>query len=228
MPDTPPPELEYPARMRPRVPSALLLLTTLAISLPALGQEPSPAAARSPAAPASAIDDLIRRGDKARVARRWAEAATAYRNALEAAEKAGLDIQKRALIAGELGVCEVELGKYRDAAEHLEPSLLDYAALSREQQARFRQSRRRTEPHVQQLWIGVTPSGAQRWLDGRPLPASGPIFVEPGPHRVSATLEGYMEAGTPFHATAGGGPMAVRLVLGKVPPALYRRVASRL
>ncbi|WP_437297007.1 hypothetical protein [Sorangium sp. So ce426] len=60
------------------------------------------------------MKDHVRHGQRARAAGQWTEAHAAYEAAFEAADPESTTERERAEIAGELGLCEVALGKYRD------------------------------------------------------------------------------------------------------------------
>ena len=89
-------------------------------------------------------------------------------------------------LAANLAQCEVELGRFRDAAEHAAYYLAN-APADRHDKARALLDR--ALPHVGTLSIRVGPSGAEVLVDGAlvgraPLP--GPLYLEPGEHQVSA------------------------------------------
>ncbi|WP_438033955.1 hypothetical protein [Sorangium sp. So ce204] len=85
----------------------------------------------------STVKDHVRRAQRARDGGRWTEAHAAYDAALQATDPASNTEKERAEIAGELGLCELELRKYRDAAEHLAWSLEQRNVLPLELQLRF-------------------------------------------------------------------------------------------
>ncbi|WP_437633174.1 PEGA domain-containing protein [Sorangium sp. So ce854] len=157
----------------------------------------------------------VKRGDEARRAGRCAEAAVAYRAALEERRGPALTVAERAEVAGELGLCELALGAHRDAAEHLHVSLEHRSALSIEQQRRFEAAQEQAEREVGTLFLAVSPRDAEVLLDGKPLGAPRPthvVFVEPGPHTVRARLAGYADVVAGFEATRGQ-PSRVTLAL---------------
>ena len=168
---------------------------------------PGPAkAVPAAAADASAVADHVRRGDKARGAGRWADAVAAYRDALEAAERAGLPLEQRAAILGELGLIELVLGKHRDAAEHLDTSLTHHGALSRDQRWRYEQGQKKAEREVVKLYLGVDPPDAEVLVDGAPIKGRKPsylVFLDPGPHALRARLAGYADDDASIDASKG-------------------------
>lgn len=152
------------------------------------------------------VKDHVRRAQKARDAGRWAEAHAAYSAAFEAAVPASSTERERAEIAGELGLCELALRRYRDAAEHLAWSLEQRDALPVEQQLRFEAGQREVAPYVGTLYLSVEPPDAEVLIDGKPV--GGPariyrVFLEPGQHMVRARLTGHEDAFLSFEALAG-------------------------
>ncbi|WP_437486715.1 PEGA domain-containing protein [Sorangium sp. So ce1014] len=154
----------------------------------------------------SAVKDHVRRAKRARDAGRWTEAHVAYKAAFEAADPASSTERERAELAGELGLCELELRKYRDAAEHLAWSLEQRDALPLQLQLRFEAGQRKAAPHVGTLYLSVDPPDAEVLIDGKPISAPARIyrlFLEPGQHMVRARLAGHEEAFQSFDAQAG-------------------------
>lgn len=155
----------------------------------------------------AAVAEHLRRGAAARKAGRWKEAADAYRAAWEQ--------DPRPEIAGELGVCEVALGRYRDAAEHLYLGLAQPESLSRDQRRRFVQAQERAEREVAAVALSARPASAEVIVDGRSLGEPRPtyvVFLEPGPHTFRARLAGHEDA-VVMIATAAGTPSEVGLEL---------------
>jgi predicted DNA-binding protein YlxM (UPF0122 family) len=128
-------------------------------------EPPRTAAARGDGSSGSSVSENIRRGQRAREAGRWAEAEAAYRAALSAPDAAKMTEVKRSEIIGEIGLCELALQKYRDAAEHLAESLQQRAALSLKLQQRFEDGQRSAEAHVVRFYLGVNPADAEVLLD---------------------------------------------------------------
>ncbi|MGK4001076.1 PEGA domain-containing protein [Sorangium sp. So ce1036] len=154
----------------------------------------------------STVKDHVRRAQKARDAGRWTEAHAAYRAAFDAADPASSTERERAEIAGELGLCELALRRYRDAAEHLAWSLEQRDALPLALQLRFEAGQRKAAPYVATLYLSVDPPDAEVLIDGKPV--SGParvyrLFLEPGQHMVRARLAGHEDAFQSFEAQAG-------------------------
>lgn len=129
--------------------------------------------------------------DKARVL--YDEAAISYQKSNYAEARASLlaawSLKKHWQIAGSLGGCEVQLGLYRDAAEHLayfmrlspnKPPSADTKALFEKATAK-----------LGALVIAVDAPAADVVVDGKFIgksPIEDPVFVEPGAHTIEARL----------------------------------------
>lgn len=107
-----------------------------------------------------------------------------------------------------LGQVELELEKYRDAAEHLDLCVTRYPA-DDPQQARerlldgLRETRRHVavfEPQVDQLGASVSINGVE--VGKTPLRAD--LFVEPGLRRVTVRKPGYRDVSAELFFPAGG------------------------
>lgn len=159
----------------------------------------------------SQLTDYLRRGDQARRAGRWQEAAHAYRAALE--------LDPRPAIFGELGAAEEALGQHRDAADHLHVALAKRDELTADQEDRFAAAQRKALQRVGTLAISANPSEALVLIDGRPLGSSRLTylaFVDPGSHTVAATLAGHADVKVSFEIAAGTS-RPVPLYLPKLP-----------
>ncbi|WP_438032889.1 PEGA domain-containing protein [Sorangium sp. So ce204] len=151
------------------------------------------------------MKDHVRRGQRARAAGQWTEAHAAYKAAFEAADPASSTERERAEIAGELGLCEVVLGKHRDAAEHLAWSLEQREALPAALQKRFEEGQRKATPHVAKLRVSVDPPDAEVFVDGKAVGRIARVytlFVEPGLHMVRARAPGGEDAFQSVRAVA--------------------------
>ncbi|WP_437502299.1 hypothetical protein [Sorangium sp. So ce1099] len=178
----------------------------------------------------STVKDHLRRAQSARNAGRWTEAHAAYKAALEAADPASSTEKKRAQIAGELGLCELELRKYRDAAEHLALSLEQRNALPLETQKRFEAGQGKAAPHVATLYLSIDPPDAEVLIDGKLIgtPArTYRLFLEPGQHMVRARAPGREEAFASFDAQSGK-PTTISLQVPRASaPGSAAKVTSR-
>ncbi|WP_438011910.1 PEGA domain-containing protein [Sorangium sp. So ce321] len=106
-------------------------------------------------------------------------------------------------IAGELGLCELELRKYRDAAEHLTWSLERDWALPSQLQERFLIGQRKAAFYVVELVLSVDPPDAEVLIDGQKIGRTArtyKLFLEPGRHMVRARAPGREDG---FHAFNG-------------------------
>ncbi|MGK3983076.1 hypothetical protein WME99_08550 [Sorangium sp. So ce136] len=142
----------------------------------------------------STVKDHVRRGQRARNAGRWTEAQAAYKAAFEAAaEPATSTERERAELAGELGLCELALHKYRDAAEHLARSLEQRETLPLALQSRFEAGQREAAKHLARLVLSVDPPDAEVFIDGQRLGRTArtyTLFFEPGKHLVRGRAPG--------------------------------------
>jgi hypothetical protein len=200
-------------------PFALALCAFLGLSASsrfALAQ--SPAEPSAPEDPREHARELMRSGNER------------YRNGdLEAAHalyEQAFRVAKSFDVACNLGRTEMELARYRDAAEHLDYCVRFHILSSKpemmlnEQEAR--EQLRAAKARVGSFWISVEPSGAEIWVDSRSVglaPLAAPIFVEPGPHVVRATSPGLPEATTRVDAKPGF-EQTVKLELSTARPGL--------
>lgn len=195
--------------MSPRFSIGLCLLAAhAALASPASADAaPKPAAPKSkPTAPADAVAEHRSRGDKARLAGRCDDAITAYKEALDAADRLGVSLEKRAPILGDLGICEVTVGNYRDGSEHLHLSMRYMETFTPAQRSRIEKAQKEAEPHVVVVFIGANPPDAKVTFDGKPLAPRGPsyvVFADPGPHTVRASLEDHEDHVVEFNAPPG-------------------------
>jgi len=150
---------------------------------------PSPPAAREGAPAASdRADELFARANEAFDGGKLDEAYALYQEAW--ALKRTFDI------AGNLGQVELKLGKFRDAAEHLDFTLRLFPPTGK---AAPREAIRRAfdaaRKEVVALTIKVNVQGAAVAIDGTPIglsPFEAQVFVDPGKRTVEATLEAHL------------------------------------
>ncbi|XXX78015.1 hypothetical protein WMF30_04480 [Sorangium sp. So ce134] len=164
----------------------------------------------------------LRRAEQARRAGRWEEAAAAYRIAWESTGDPRW--------AGELGLAELSLRRYRDAAEHLRRALEAEDALAPDRKDRVQQGLRRAAQEVAAVAIVVGKPEAEVFIDGRRVGqglATYVAYVEPGSHEARATLEGHEDGVGRFEAQRGDTP-AIGLALKEKPkrPAAAPRAAA--
>jgi hypothetical protein len=187
------------------------LCATLAITAPARAQAPTGATA--PEAANAQADDLTHRGVDFIKKHQWAEAEALLRQAW--------GLRHAYDIAGNLGLAEAGLGRWREASEHLAFALETFPAngkaahreLLREKLAKVREE-------LGALTIVVGTAGAEVLVDGQRVgtaPLSGAVFVEAGAHSVEARLPGYVTARQGVEAVRGGA-LAVTLAMVAMGP----------
>ncbi|WP_437757892.1 PEGA domain-containing protein [Sorangium sp. So ce1389] len=155
---------------------------------------------------ASTTANPLRLARQARDAGRWVDAEAAYELALKAADAAWTTDAERAEIAAELGLCELTLAMYRDAADHLAQSLRHRDALRSGLARRAEEGLKKAESRVVTFYLGVSPPDAQVFVDGKTLGRPAPtyeLFLEPGHHTVRARLDGHTEVVSAFEGQAG-------------------------
>mgnify|MGYP001402994742 CR=1 FL=1 len=92
--------------------------------------------------------------------------------------------------AGNLGDVEVYLGKYRDAAEHLEYSLRNWPAGQEAAKKRTAERFAEAKQKVGSLSLKVS-EGAEITINGKAIgksPLPGPVFIEPGAATIEAKI----------------------------------------
>lgn len=167
------------------------LLGTMLVST-SLGAQPQPggAAGEAPAAstkPADRADELFAQGNVAFDEGRLDEAYSLYQQAWA--------LKRTYDIAGNLGQVELKLGKFRDAAEHLDFTLRLFPPTGKsEPREAIRRALDAARKEVGALSIRVNVQGAAVTIDGKPIglsPFEAAVFVEPGTRVVEATLEAH-------------------------------------
>ncbi|WP_437813399.1 tetratricopeptide repeat protein [Sorangium sp. So ce1078] len=119
---------------------------------PVRAEDRNPSTVRSDG---SSVKDHLRRARRARASGKWTEAHAAYKAAFEAIDSTSVTERESAEIAGELGLCELKLRKFRDAAEHLAWSLERRKALSPEQQKGFADGEIPSFPEGRRVELGA-------------------------------------------------------------------------
>ncbi|WP_437953408.1 hypothetical protein WME98_24065 [Sorangium sp. So ce296] len=184
----------------------LMLGVATATTHPVRAEDRNPAPAPSDG---SIVKDHLRRARSAQAKGRWTEAHAAYKAAFEAIDSTSVTERESAEIAGELGLCELKLRKFRDAAEHLAWSLERRKALSPEQQKRFADGLAKAVPFVATLYLSVDPPDAEVLVDGKLIGRprrTYTLFFEPGMHMVRARAPGREEGFQTLDAQAGTEP----------------------
>jgi hypothetical protein len=162
-----------------------------------------PARAEPPGAPAASatVKQLYDEGFGAAKRGQWVQAYPLLARAWET--------ERRWQVARLLGQAEVELGKYRDAAEHLTFFLRetrDNAQVGAGERASTEQLLVRAGAHVGALTIVVEPLGAEVLVDGVRVgtaPLADPVYVQPGKRSVEVRHQGYPHAGDSYRVDAG-------------------------
>jgi hypothetical protein len=142
--------------------------------------------------------ELYNAGSDALQKGRWGEA---HANLL-----AAWSLKKHHQIAGNLAAVEVQLGRYREAAEHLAYYLREAPATKQKERQSAQALLIDARKHLGALTIKVEPTGAEVLVDGAVVgkaPLSGEVFVEPGKWTIEARLDGYTTARTTVEMAAG-------------------------
>jgi tetratricopeptide (TPR) repeat protein len=122
-------------------------------------------------------------------------------------------------IAANLGDCEVEVGQFKDAAEHLAYALKELPISAKEgvrQRLQTRFGLARAE--VSTVRVHVTPPQATVIVNGREFaPVPEEVFLDPGPATVEAHLPGYSAAKVSTPPIPKGAAQDVNLTLTALP-----------
>lgn len=186
---------------------AILVLSVAAFpSTPALAQPSSLTPAQQ--------TELAKHRDEGKAASKanlWDKARDAY--------KAAWQLKRDWKTAANLGRAEFQLGKHRDAAEHLTYAIREAPpSLAQEAPAEWnvlREMLQRARAKVGALNIAVEPAGAEVQVGGLPVgkaPLQAPVFVEPGQVAIDARAPGYA-VGKVSVSAVGGEEESVKLVL---------------
>ncbi|MGK3998158.1 hypothetical protein [Sorangium sp. So ce1024] len=181
----------------------LALGVAIGTTHPARAEDRNPASARSDG---SIVKDHLRHARRARALGKWTEAHAAYKAAFEAIDATSVTERESAEIAGELGLSELKLRKFRDAAEHLAWSLERRKALSPEQQKEFAEGLTKAVPFLATLYLSVDPPDAEVFVGGKSIGRprrTYTLFFEPGKHMVRALAPGRGEGTQTLDAQAG-------------------------
>jgi hypothetical protein len=174
-------------------------------------------------AAASLFADASRAEDVAAAARHF-DAGTALYKAgkfteAEAEFQRAWDARHTFDVAANLGDCEVEIGQYREAAEHLAYALKELPVTVKEavrQRLQMRFGLARAE--VASVRVHVTPAQATIIVNGREFaPVPEEVFIDPGPASVEAHLPGYNAAKVAIPVIRKGAAQDVTLTLLPLP-----------
>lgn len=142
---------------------------------------------------------------------------------LEGARKAyleGFQLKRGYDIAGNLGNVELELGRPRDAAEHLTYCVRNFPATGTPKQLEFAKERlAEARKQVGALAIVVNVDGAEVFVDGKSIgraPFATDVFVEPGARVIEARAVGHAATRQDIEATRGSF-QSLALVLRPLP-----------
>lgn len=138
---------------------------------------------------------LYDQGAAAYKEQKWAQARAAF--------LAAWALEKHWQIAANLADTEIQLGRFRDAAEH--------AAFYRKQSPEDRHARAdallvKAKAKVLTLRIKTEPAGADVWVDGQSAgraPLSEPLFLDPGKHTITARMTGHADMTQSIDKPAG-------------------------
>jgi len=137
-------------------------------------------------APSDAAQAAYRRGNEHAKAGRWAEALSAYEEAYRARQAWD--------IAGNLGIAEVETGRFAAGARHLDEALRGFPGSGKpEQRVLIDAAYQKALAKVGRLSVQASVPKAVISVDGEAMgvaPLAGPLFVSAGKHRVDAKTDG--------------------------------------
>jgi hypothetical protein len=142
--------------------------------------------------------ELYNAGSTALLKGRWGEA---HANLF-----AAWSLKKHHQIAGNLGAAEMQLGRYREAAEHLLYYLREAPTTKEKERKSAQAFLTEARKHIGALVIKAEPAGAEVLVDGAPVgnaPLAGEVFVDPGPRTIEARLDGYKPAKVMVEIAAG-------------------------
>jgi hypothetical protein len=198
--------------MRPGALCAFLLTTSLAASSAA--QTPGGTTPSKDDALSDTARELFLKGAKASEQQKWDQC--------RATLLAAWGIKKHPQIAGNLAACEVKLGFYRDAAEHIAYFLRETPANATAERNAGQAVQRQALAKIAAVTIKVTIEGAAVTIDGQAVGASPlqeQVFVEPGRHTIEARREGYPTARASLDAQASSSPeVTLKLEQPVLPP----------
>lgn len=142
--------------------------------------------------------ELYNTGSAALLKGRWGEA--------HASLLAAWSLKKHHQIAGNLAAAEMQLGRYREAAEHLAYYVREAPATKQKERHSAQALLADARKHIGALAIKVEPAGAEVLVDGVVVgkaPLSSEVFVEPGTWTIEARLDGYKTARATVEMAAG-------------------------
>lgn len=148
----------------------------------------APLGAQPASRPTDQADELFAQGNEAFDGGELDEAYAIYQKAWA--------LKRTYDIAGNLGQVELKLGKFRDAAEHLDFTLRLFPPTGKsEPREAIRRAFEAARREVGSLSIRVNVQGAAVAIDGKGIglsPFEHTVFVEPGKRVIEATLEAHL------------------------------------
>lgn len=142
---------------------------------------------------------LVTMGNRAYLARRYDEAATAY--------KLALDKKPDAVISGRFGLMLMKLGQIDRAAEELHEAFERGQGVTLQERREVAAAYDKAKSATTRVSVTISQVGAKVTCDDQPWNRAGTSsfwrFVMPGEHMVRAKLDGYEEAVESFTAKAG-------------------------
>jgi hypothetical protein len=175
------------------------MVTVLTHAWSARAQTPTGIPAPPDEALSETARELFAKGVNAARQQRWDQCHAAF--------LAAYGVKPHPQIAGNLSACEVKLGMYRDAAEHVSIFLrAQRPDAPPERRAAADAVLREASAKIAIVQLYADPTGAEVRLDGRsignaPLPL--PLFLDPGVHVVEVRQEGFVTVKHPVNARAG-------------------------
>jgi hypothetical protein len=182
-----------------------LLRVSLCVPAIVLGLA-SPSAAQLPAGATSQDEalsetarELFAKGVKASQQERWHQCRAAF--------LAALSVKPHPQVAGNLAGCELKLGMFRDAAEHITFFLhAQKSDAPAERRAAGEAVLKEASAKIATIQVRVNIEGADVLVDGRSAgtaPLTTPIFLDPGKHTIEARQDGYPTVRVSVDASAG-------------------------
>jgi hypothetical protein len=132
-------------------------------------------------------------------------------------------MKKHPLIAANLGVAELQLGRHRDAAEHLAYFLRDATGTGAEGIRQAEWMLREAQKHIGTITVEVSQPDADIFVDGQPAGSASlgrELFLEPGLRVVEARRAGFAPAQATLHVVEGSAqPVSLTLRSLRAPAA---------
>lgn len=156
--------------------------------------------------------ELVKRGTEEFGKQHWDAARDAY--------LAAWDLKQHFAIAANLAEVEMQLGRYREAADHWKFALTHLPPDDADRRANAEARLEECRSHLSVVRVSVSVAGAEVRLDGSELgrsPLTDEIWLEPGKHAIQAERAGYLTSSHELVASEGES-RDVSLVLQVAPP----------